>query len=61
MAGLDDVFAQYPDEGPYKFSNMTDLPPFEPELNALPPMIERFGHSGATILISRTMGTVHGG
>jgi len=42
MAGLDDVFAQYPDQGLYKFSNMTDLPPFEPELNALPPMIERF-------------------
>jgi spore photoproduct lyase len=42
IAGLDAVFARYPDQRLYKFSNMTDLPPFEPELNAVSPMVERF-------------------
>lgn len=42
MAGLPDVFARYPDQRLYKYSNMTDLPPFEPELDAIPPVIERF-------------------
>jgi spore photoproduct lyase len=40
--GLDDIFARHPSQRLYKYSNMTDLPPFEPELNALPPVIERF-------------------
>ena len=40
--GLDDVFARTPDQTLYKYSNMTDLPPFEPELDAIPPVIERF-------------------
>ena len=40
--GLDDVFARYPDQRLYKYSNMTDLPPFEPELDAVPPVIRRF-------------------
>ena len=43
MEGLDDVFARYPDQRLYKYSNMTDLPPFEPELDAVPPMVELFG------------------
>ena len=37
MQGLGDVFARYPDQRLYKYSNMTDLPPFEPELDAIPP------------------------
>jgi hypothetical protein len=40
--GLDECFEQYPSQRLYKYSNMTDLPPFEPELNAIPPMIKRF-------------------
>jgi len=42
IEGLDPVFARYPAQRLYKYSNMTDLPPFEPELNAVQPMIERF-------------------
>ena len=42
IGGLDDVFARYPGQRLYKYSNMTDLPPFEPELDAIPPMVERF-------------------
>ena len=40
--GLAEVFARYPAQRLYKYSNMTDLPPFEPELNAAAPMVERF-------------------
>ncbi|MBS3763252.1 MAG: hypothetical protein KGZ25_08125 [Planctomycetes bacterium] len=40
--GLDSIFEKYPNQRLYKYSNMTDLPPFEPELDAIPPMIERF-------------------
>ncbi len=42
MDSLDGIFAQYPRQRLYKYSNMTDLPPFEPELNAIPPVVERF-------------------
>ncbi|MCG3179344.1 MAG: hypothetical protein BIFFINMI_01678 [Phycisphaerae bacterium] len=42
MAGLDGVFARHPQQRLYKFSNMTDLPPFEPELDAVAPMVRRF-------------------
>ena len=42
--GLNDHFARYPAQRLYKYSNMTDLPPFEPELDAIRPMIERFSH-----------------
>jgi len=41
--GLDDVFARHSSQRLYKYSNMTDLPAFEPELNAIAPMVERFG------------------
>ncbi|NQU43527.1 hypothetical protein HQ520_09585 [bacterium] len=40
--GLDAVFEQYPDQRLYKFSNMTDLPPFEPEADLIRPVLERF-------------------
>jgi hypothetical protein len=39
---LDGVFARYPEQRLYKFSNMTDLPPFEPELDIIPRMVHRF-------------------
>lgn len=42
VAGLDDIFEEYPDQRLYKYSNMTDLPPFEPELDVIRPMVERF-------------------
>ena len=42
VSGLDAVFARYPTQRLYKYSNMTDLPPFEPELDAIRPMVERF-------------------
>lgn len=42
VAGLDAAFARYPAQRLYKYSNMTDLPPFEPELDAIPPLVERF-------------------
>lgn len=42
MSNLDSVFAQHPKQRLFKYSNLTDLPPFEPELDAIPPMIERF-------------------
>ncbi len=42
VAGLDEVFARHPAQRLYKFSNMTDLPPFEPELDVVRPLVERF-------------------
>lgn len=42
IAGLPEVFARFPKQRLYKYSNMTDLPPFEPELDAISPMVERF-------------------
>ena len=42
LDGLDDAFARYPHQALYKYSNMTDLPPFEPELDAVPPLVRRF-------------------
>jgi len=40
--GLDACFGDHPAQRLYKYSNMTDLPPFEPELDAVRPMVERF-------------------
>jgi len=42
VAELDAVFAEHPAQRLYKYSNMTDLPPFEPELDAVAPMVRRF-------------------
>jgi len=42
VSGLDEQFARFPGQRLYKFSNMTDLPPFEPELDAVAPMVRRF-------------------
>ena len=42
MDGLAGVFANHPSQRLYKYSNLTDLPPFEPELDAVRPMVERF-------------------
>jgi len=51
IGGLDDIFAQYPDQSLYKYSNMTDLPPFEPELDAVPPMVARFAREADRYLM----------
>lgn len=40
--GLDGVFSRHPEQRLYKYSNMTDLPPFEPELDVVRPLVERF-------------------
>ncbi len=42
LDGLPAVFAKYPTQRLYKYSNMTDLPPFEPELDIIRPLVERF-------------------
>jgi len=42
MDRLDELFARFPDQRLYKYSNQTDLPPFEPELDAVAPMVRRF-------------------
>ncbi len=39
---LEEAFASRPHQTLYKYSNMTDLPPFEPELDSVAPMIRRF-------------------
>jgi len=49
--GLDDVFRRYPGQSLYKYSNMTDLPPFEPELDAVRPMVERFSREDRRYLM----------
>jgi spore photoproduct lyase len=49
--GLDAVFAEHPAQRLYKFSNMTDLPPFEPELDVVPPMVERFAREADRYLM----------
>ncbi len=50
-AGLDGIFARYPAQRLYKYSNMTDLPPFEPELDAIPPLVERFAREQGRYLM----------
>jgi hypothetical protein len=42
VEGLPEMFERYPEQTLYKYSNMTDLPPLEPELDAVRPLVERF-------------------
>ena len=42
LSGIPEVFARYPDQRLYKYSNMTDLPPLEPEYDAVLPMVSLF-------------------
>ena len=42
IEGFDEAFDRCPGQRLFKYSNMTDLPPFEPELNAIGPVVERF-------------------
>lgn len=42
MDGLAGIFARYPNQRLYKYSNMSDLLAFEPELCAVQPMVELF-------------------
>jgi len=42
MGRLPELFARYPEQQLWKYSNMTDLPPFEPEYDAVPPMVRYF-------------------
>lgn len=40
--GFEEAFARCPEQRLFKYSNLTDLPAFEPELNAIGPVVERF-------------------
>ena len=51
MTGLDEAFSRSPEQRLYKYSNVTDLPPFEPELDAVPPMVARFAREEARYLM----------
>lgn len=51
ISGLDDCFARHLAQRLYKYSNMTDLPPFEPELDAVRPMVERFSREQGRYLM----------
>ena len=51
ISNLDEIFTQHPMQRLYKYSNMTDLPPFEPELDAVPPMVERFAREEGRYLM----------
>ncbi len=52
MARLPELFAEYPQQRLWKYSNMTDLPPFEPEYDAVPPMVRHFaGREGRYLML----------
>ncbi len=51
VEGLPAVFARHPEQRLYKYSNMTDLPPFEPELDVVRPLVERFSGESARYLM----------
>lgn len=51
IEGLDGVFAAHPNQRLWKYSNMTDLPPFEPEYDAIPPMVRRFAREDGRYLM----------
>jgi spore photoproduct lyase len=51
MGRLPGIFAQYPGQRLYKFSNMTDLPPFEPEYDAVLPMVRLFAREKTRYLM----------
>ncbi|MDP6359942.1 MAG: radical SAM protein [Planctomycetota bacterium] len=48
---LDDSLSAHPNQTLWKFSNMTDLPPFEPEYGAVPMMVERFAREPSSWLL----------
>jgi len=56
MDHLPGLFEQYPDQQLYKFSNMTDLPPFEPQYDAVLPMVRLFAReeSGYLMLFTKS-------
>jgi DNA repair photolyase len=49
--GLDGIFDRHPEQRLYKYSNMTDLPPFEPELDMVRPMVQRFSREPGRFLM----------
>jgi hypothetical protein len=51
MQELNRIFNEYPGQRLYKYSNMTDLPPFEPELDVVAPMVRRFASEQARYLM----------
>jgi len=42
VSRLDEALDRHPDQTLWKFSNMSDLPAFEPEYGAIPALVERF-------------------
>jgi spore photoproduct lyase len=69
MSRLPELFAEYPDQELWKYSNMTDLPPFEPEYGAVAPMVRYFAERDGRYLMLFTksndtdflLGLRHGG
>ncbi len=69
LAGLDEQFARHPRQRLYKYSNMTDLPTFEPELDVVAPLVHRFAREPDRYLMLFTKsnnvgflaGLAHGG
>lgn len=51
MSHLPRLFRAHPDQQLWKFSNMTDLPPFEPEYDAVLPMVRRFAREPGRYLM----------
>jgi spore photoproduct lyase len=48
---MDALLARHPTQRLWKYSNMTDLPPFEPQLDAVRPMVERFARQADRYLM----------
>ncbi len=69
MSRLPSLFADYPQQQLWKYSNMTDLPPFEPEYDAVAPMVRYFAEQDGRYLMIFTksdnvdflLGLDHGG
>ncbi len=69
MDGLPELFERHPDQQLWKYSNMTDLPAFEPEYDGVLPMVRRFAREDGRYLMLFTksdavdflIGADHGG
>ncbi len=69
MEKVPELFRRNPTQTLYKYSNMTDLPPFEPELDAVAPMVRLFARDPKRYLMLFTksdnvdflLGLDHGG
>jgi len=51
LSGVEEAIALRPAQRLYKYSNMTDLPPFEPEYDAVAPLVRRFAREDGRYLM----------